>query len=135
MNSTQKGITAFMLCSCLALAGAAYASTYTTTFAYSRGVLGVVRTYSGANIRASLTPHSIPVQTSYLRLYRVTDGPLGTKIFRLVAQPTFNSSYTGATVVRSYPGVGRGSYAFELEKIDAQKNSVLVTGTITMYNY
>jgi|GEM_PF-2895286 len=37
-----------------------------------------------------------------LRLYHVTDGSLGTKIYRVVAQPKFNSSTTGATVVRSY---------------------------------
>lgn len=115
----------------------AYASSYTSAFSYQRGVLGAVRYYSGSNIRASLTPKSNPVQTSYLRLYRVTDGAAGTKIYTKVAQPTFNSSTTGATVVRSYPSVGKGYYAFEFEKTTlAQKDSgVWVNGGISMYNY
>lgn len=65
----------------------------------------------------------------------MTDGAFGTKVYKVVAQPTFNSSTTGATVIRSYPSVGKGNYAFEFEKIDSQKNSVYVTGTMSMYNY
>jgi len=135
MRSTQRGIVAFILVVSMLIGAFAYASSYTTTFSYCRGVLGAVRYYSGSNIRASLTPKSNPVQTSYFRLYRVTDGFLGTKIYTVVAQPMFNSSTTGATVVRSYPRVGKGNYAFEFEKIDSQKNSVYVTGKMSMYNY
>lgn len=135
MNSTRTGIIAFILVASLGIGSLAYASSYTTAFSYCRGFLGTVRYYSGSNIRASLTPKSNPVQTSYLRLYRVTDGPLGSRIYRLVAQPTFNSNTTGATVVRSYPGVGSGNYAFEFEKIASHKNSIYVTGSMSMYNY
>jgi len=137
VNSTKRGVVAFVLVASLAIAAVAYASTYASSFSYQRGMLGAVRSYSGSNIRASLSPKSNPVQTSYLRLYRVTDGPLGTKTYKTVAQPTFNSSTTGATVVRSYPGVGSGNYAFEFEKTTlAQKDSgVWVTGGISMYNY
>ena len=137
MSSTQRGIVAFVLVASLAMGAVAYASSYSSTFSYQRGLLGKVRYYDGQNIRASLTPKSNPIQTSYLRLYRVTYLIDGTAIYRTVAQPTFNSSTTGATVVRSYPGVGKGNYAFEFEKTTwAQKNSgVWVTGNINMYNY
>ena len=130
---SAKGIVTFIVLVCLLVPAVAYASSYWTSVSFCRGVLGSWRTYSGSNVRASLTAKSSQNQTYVIRLYRKTawvSGPVKTS-------SACSSTPSGYSSVRSFPGVGSGMYAFEFEKAtDAQHNSIYITSNnVHLYNY
>lgn len=130
---SAKAIVAFLVLGSLLFPAIAYASSYWTSVSFCRGVLGSWRTYDGSNIRASLTAKSSQSQTYVIRLYRKTlwtSGPVKTS-------SACSSTPSGYYSVRSFPGVGRGTYAFEFEKATAaQHNSIYITSNnVHLYNY
>lgn len=130
---SAKAIVTFIVLLSLLVPAVAYASSYWTSVSFCRGVLGAWRAYDGGNVRASLTAKSSQYQTYVIRLYRKTlwtSGPVSTSS----ACPSTTSGYYS---VRSFPGVGAGTYAFEFEKAtDAQHNSIYITSSnVHLYNY
>lgn len=130
---TAKAIVIFFVLGSLLVPAVAYASSYWTSVSFCRGVLGSWRTYDGSNVRASLTAKSSPSQTYVIRLYRKTiwtSGPVSTSS---ACQSTPGGYYS----VRSFSGVGAGTYAFEFEKATAaQHNSIYITSNnVHLYNY
>lgn len=131
---SAKGIVTFIVLMSLLVPAVAYASSYWTSVSFCRGVLGSWRTYNGSNVRASLTAKSSQNQTYVIRLYRKTawvSGPVKTSS----ACPSTPSGYYS---VRSFPGVGSGTYAFEFEKatVAQHDNGIYITSNnVHLYNY
>lgn len=131
---SAKGIVTFIVLVSLLVPATAYASSYWTGVSFCRGVLGAWRTYSGSNIRASLTATSSQNQTYVIRLYRKTawtSGPVSTS-------SACSSTPSGYYSVRSWPGVGSGTYAFEFEKATAAQHEngiYVISNNVHLYNY